>query len=164
MFLDIITIIISVIALFTAAITAIIENRNHRVDVYTEISREFAEMWFEMDGLFIDSPGLHQYFYPTEEGKPCCSMPEEGTRDYYQAICIAEKFRDIFQYSEHLAVQLFDNGNKEDAYSYYMYMKRISACPIYAEMERLNPVEINTVRPIGKTLEEKLKNYRPKEK
>ena len=119
--LPIAAIIISVIAIIPSFKSTEIEQMSLREQAY----QQFAQMWFELDKIFIDHPYMHKYFYKFNEKQDYVDLkPEEDNYDL--GICIAEMFCDVFQYSEPLEKYL----TKEDRDSYRDYKKMIMACPI----------------------------------
>ena len=129
-------------------------NRIRKEDIAMDVHRQFAEMWFMMDGIFIEYPELHQYFYPSGDIDYRKKLPQDP-RDMERAICIAEKFRDVFQYSEHMAKSIIDLY-EGDCASYLMYMQRIQNTEIYKEMNRRNHINIEDRKQIGGELAEEL--------
>ena len=119
--LPIAAIIISVIAIIPSFKSTEIEQMSLKEQAY----QQFAQMWFELDKIFIDHPHMHKYFYKFNEKQDYVDL-KPGEDDYDLGICIAEMFCDVFQYSEPLEKYL----TKEDSDSYRDYKKMIMACPI----------------------------------
>lgn len=97
---------------------------------------------------------MHKYFYDN-----IMPDPVKDKEDYELGICIAEQFREVFQYSAPLADQLpefyFDYVK-----SYEEYMARISNTKIYREADKKNPIQFIKKHTIGMLDSEKRRKHR----
>lgn len=136
---SIFALIISLGAFVAAMISSVYARRSYQDNVY-EI---FFKMWFTMDQIFIEYPHMHKYFYDN-------IMPDPATQkeDYELGICIAEQFREVFQYSAPLADQL-PEYYYDYVRSYEDYMARISSTSIYREADKKNPIQFSKQHRIG---------------
>lgn len=113
--------VVSLIAL----ISGFISNRYQRISVNEQVYDRFAQMWYDMDQVFIKNPHMHKYFYRLNEtGEYASLQPDDG--DFELGICIAEMFEDVFQYSKPLEKYL----RAEDRASYMAYKDMIKGAPI----------------------------------
>ena len=111
--LSIAAIVISLIAIF-----------NERVSLHDQAYDKFSQLWFGMDQIFIDYPYMHKYFYKDEKGEYFPISTE--SKDFELAVCIAERFSDVFQYTDPLEKYL----SKKDRDSYIKYKQMILNSPI----------------------------------
>ncbi len=110
--ISIVAIVISLLALF-----------NERTSLHDQAYDKFSQLWFDMDQIFIDYPYMRKYFYANEKGEYVSIASDD---DHYDlAICIAERFSDVFQYTEPMEKYL----KKEDRKSYAAYKKMIQSAP-----------------------------------
>lgn len=109
---------LSIIALVIAIFTFVSERISMRDKAYSK----FSDIWLDMDQVFIDHPSLHKYFYTQE------TLDNKST-EYDLALCIAERFLDVFQYTKPLEKYL----NKNDRQSYHEYRTKIENSPIMKE-------------------------------
>lgn len=118
--LSLIALVVSIIALVSGFISNKYENASFMDQVY----QRFAQMWFDMDQIFIQHPHMHKYFYrDSKTGSYADINPD--SEDFELALCIVEMFSDIFQYTEPLEKYLLEN----DKNSYNDYKKMINASP-----------------------------------
>lgn len=120
--------VISLLALVVSAIALIsgfISNRYQSISVNDQVYERFAQMWFDMDKVFLKHPRMHKYFYRLEEtGEYEDLNPDDD--DFELGVCIAEMFQDVFQYSMPLEQYL----SEADRASYLAYKKMITDAPI----------------------------------
>lgn len=120
--------VISLFALVVSAIALIsgfISNKYQSISVNDQVYERFAQMWFDMDEVFLKHPRMHKYFYRLEEtGEYAVLQPDDV--DFELGVCIAEMFQDVFQYSKPLEQYL----SEEDRASYLDYKKMITEAPI----------------------------------
>lgn len=109
---SIVAIVISLLALF-----------NERTSLHDQAYDRFAQLWFDMDQILIDYPHMRKYFYTDEKGEYTPISPDDG--HYELALCIAERFSDVFQYTEPMEKYL----KKEDRRSYIAYKNMIQSSP-----------------------------------
>ena len=113
-----------------AVVISIIALVNDRISLHDQAYDKFSQLWFGMDQLFIDYPHMHKYFY-YDDKKNYCLVKKDST-EYELAICIAERFMDVFQYTDPLEKYL----KKEDRDSYAEYKKMIMGSPAVKEAKR----------------------------
>ena len=119
--------IISVFAL----IPSFTSNKYEKISFNDQVYERFAQMWFDMDHIFIEHPEMHKYFYKSEiTGDYVYLNP--GDDGYELGICIAELFGDVFQYTTPLEKYLA----KADRDSYVDYKKMIMESPIMKTMKQ----------------------------
>lgn len=119
-----ISLILSIIAVIVSIGSWITQSKSNE----KEANAVFANLWLDLDQMFIDHPEMHKYFYThntkKEKSTEMDLQPEAIPSDestYELAICIAEKMVDAFQYAE-----LFkDSLSKKDQKSYYEYRDKI---------------------------------------
>lgn len=141
------SLLISLFALLVSLITFLIEFVYFRKNYKMERYNAFLSFWVEVDDIFIDYPYLHKYFY---DNKYVNEIPyNENEKEL--AICIAEKFRDVFQYSEEISYSI----DKKYSKSYYEYMHRIQNTKVYKIANALNPIEYEKTTPIGSLQKDK---------
>lgn len=133
---SIVSLVISIAAVVATVWTVQVQRENNQKNA----NAVFANLWFELDQLFVEQPHMHKYFYThcTEEGvDPGKKTVTEITSDddnYELALCIAERMVDVFQYAE-----LFKHSLSEtDKNSYEEFKKSIF----------LTKFMIDTVKPI----------------
>ncbi len=125
------------------SIGALIVSLTYNKFVHIENSYErFLSFWIEMDSCFIEHSSVHKYFYDSEWNN---RIPDEESDDYEIALCIAEKFRDVFQYSEQISKDIPEKYKP----SYYDYMNRIMNTAIYKRMDEKNPIMYSKNHRIG---------------
>ena len=116
--------IILAVAAFAVSVVALISNfmtnRHESVSFKDQVYDRFAQMWFDMDQIFIDHPQMHKYFYRNHITGKYAELSEDHD-DFELGLCISEMFSDVFQYSEPLEQYL----TKEDRASYRDYKKMI---------------------------------------
>ena len=134
-----IILLLSLLVSLGALIVSLAYNRTTHVENAYE---RFLSFWIEMDSCFIEHPSVHKYFYDCEWNN---RLPDEGSSEYELALCIAEKFRDVFQYSEQIARDI----PKKYKASYYDYMNRIMNTAIYKRMDEKNPIAYSSNHRIG---------------
>lgn len=120
-------IIVSVSALLVSLIALVsnfMSNRYESNSFKDQVYQRFAQMWFDMDQIFINHPHMRKYFYHNNQDEYEVISPEN--EDYPLGLCIAEMFCDVFQYSEPLEQYL----KKEDRESYEDYKKMITNAPV----------------------------------
>lgn len=115
---DIISIIAALISLASFYVALVYSKKSYRTSEYNR----FLEYWIEMDDIFIKHPEIHKYFYGNAKDK----IPNNENEKEI-AICIAERFRDTFQYSEITSTSI----PKDHKESYEEYKERIKATAIY---------------------------------
>ena len=76
-----------------------------------------------MDQLFIDHPDMHKFFY--KDSNNCYAKITPDMKEYELVLCIAEKFKDVFQYTFPLEKYL----NRRDRVSYAKYKEMIMDSP-----------------------------------
>ena len=111
--LSIVAIVISLIAIM-----------NERISLHDQAYEKFSQLWLDMDQLFVDHPEMHKFFYKDQDGHYATITPE--MKEYEQALCIAERFIDVFQYTSPLEKYL-KNSDRE---SYLQYKEMINNSPI----------------------------------
>lgn len=119
--ISVVAIVISVIAI----IPSFTSNKIEQMSLKEQAYQQFAQMWFELDKIFIDHPHMHKYFYKFSETQEYIDLKPDD-ENYDLGICIAEMFCDVFQYSEPLEKYL----TNEDRSSYRDYKKMVMNCPI----------------------------------
>ena len=125
--ISIISLIISIVAVVAAIGTVILQVISNHAQIkrnQKDINAVFANLWIELDQMFIEHPNMHKYFYAHDikkDDSPLSGQPEAvPEEDYELAICIAERIVDVFQYAE-----LFkDSLNTTDRESYEQFKKR----------------------------------------
>lgn len=120
----IIAVLALVVSLF-ALISNFTSNKYERSTFEDQIYQRFAQMWFDMDQVFIAHPEMHKYFYQGGENNGYALLTPEDD-NFELGICIAEMFCDVFQYSTPLERYL----SEDDRASYVDYKKMIMASPI----------------------------------
>lgn len=123
--MDIILAVLALVVSAFALISNFTTNKYERNSFEDQVYERFAQMWFDMDQVFISYPHMHKYFYRGGENNGYALMMRED-KDFELGICIAEMFCDVFQYSEPLEKYL----SKEDKASYEDYKRMIMASPI----------------------------------
>ena len=119
-----------IISMF-ALIPSFTSNKYEKISFKDQVYERFAQMWFDMDHIFIEHPEMHKYFYKNEHtGEYACLNSNE--EHYELGICIAEMFCDVFQYTEPLEAHLSD----ADRQSYADYKKMILDAPIMKSMRQ----------------------------
>ncbi len=119
-----------VISLF-ALIPSFSSSKYDKFSFQDQVYERFAQMWFDMDHIFIDHPEMHKYFYKSEiTGQYVPLLPDDERYDL--GICIAELFSDVFQYTEPLERHLSD----KDRASYLDYKTMITEAPIMLAMQQ----------------------------
>jgi len=132
--MDIVIAILALIVSAFALISNFTSNKYERHSFQDQVYQRFAQMWFDMDQIFITHPNMHKYFYRDGENKGYELLTPED-ENFELGICISEMFCDVFQYSEPLEKYLL----KDDRESYEDYKKMIMAAPIVqSARERLN--------------------------
>ncbi len=111
--LSIVAIVVSLFALF-----------NDRTSLHDQAYEKFSQLWLDMDQLFVDHPEMHKYFYKNHNGE--YAEISKDMKEYEQALCIAEKFKDIFQYTSPFEKYLTQSDRK----SYNEYKRMILESPI----------------------------------
>lgn len=119
MIFSVIAVVISLIALIS-----------DRVSLHDQAYDKFSQLWFGMDQLFIDYPHMHKYFYYNENKQ--YSSIDKDNKDYQLAICIAERFLDVFQYTDPLEKYL----KKADRESYKQYKAMVLGSPAVIEAKK----------------------------
>lgn len=134
-FINLLPIIISVLAMMGAIATAVAQVYSNRKNA----NAVFSNLWFELDQMFIENPKFHKYFYThcTEQKDgpyDVAPIDNDNTETFEQALCIAERIVDVFQYAELFKKSL----NKSDLESYEKFKKRMFSTSFMR----------NTVKPI----------------
>ncbi|MBQ6628245.1 MAG: hypothetical protein IJH65_05440 [Methanobrevibacter sp.] len=114
-----ISLIISIVAVITSVGTLFAQNYGNKKST----NALFANLWIELDQIFIDHPDMHKYFYShsTDINEVNPNPAPVVEKDYEQALCIAERIVDVFQYAE-----LFkDSLSKKDKDSYEKFKLRM---------------------------------------
>ena len=125
--LAIVALVVSIFAL----IPSFTSNRYEKISFKDQVYERFAQMWFDMDHIFIDHPEMHKYFYKVEStGKYAILNPNDDK--FELGICIAELFTDVFQYTAPLEEYL----SESDRASYLDYKKMIMDAPIMHAMKQ----------------------------
>ena len=119
-----------VISMF-ALIPSFTSNKYEKISFKDQVYERFAQMWFDMDHIFIDHPEMHKYFYKNECTREYAQLSPDDEH-YELGICIAEMFCDVFQYTEPLEAHLSD----ADRHSYVDYKKMIMDAPIMQMMRQ----------------------------
>lgn len=141
MTLNDIILLFSLLTSLVALFFSLVHDRTTNAELAYE---KFFSFWLEMDSCFIDHPSIHKYFYDNAWTN---KLPPEVGDDYDLALCVAERFRDVFQYSEQIA----RNVPSQYKESYYEYMNRIMNTAIYKEMDKKNPIAYTKKYRIGST-------------
>lgn len=112
-------------------------------------------MWFLLDGIFIEHPNMHKYFYQ-EEFKSKVPNSQDHLEEYELGICIAEQIREIFQYTEPLIVQL---PRKYDRFivSYKDYFERVSKSQLYVTADKNNRMKYEEYQKVGDIVDKELR-------
>lgn len=110
--ISIVAIVISFIALF-----------NDRVSLHDQAYDKFSQLWFGMDQIFIDYPYMHKYFYKNDDNE--YATIDINNKDFELAVCISERFCDVFQYTDPWEKYL----NNKDRDSYVKYKQMILNSP-----------------------------------
>ncbi len=119
-----------IISIF-ALIPSFTSNKYEKMTLNDQVYQRFAQMWFDMDHIFIDHPQMHKYFYRSEITGEYAELTSDN--EYYDlGICIAEMFCDVFQYTAPLEAYLSD----ADRESYIDYKKMIMNAPIVQLMQQ----------------------------
>ena len=119
-----------IISMF-ALIPSFTSNKYEKFSFKDQVYERFAQMWFDMDHIFIEHPEMHKYFYKNERtGEYAQLSPDEA--HYELGICIAEMFSDVFQYTGPLEGHLSD----ADRRSYADYKNMIMDAPIMKAMRQ----------------------------
>ncbi len=119
---------LSIIALVVSVFTLIanfIRNNYARSSFEDKVYERFVQMWTDIDKVFIEHPNMHKFFYYDRVSQTYAKLLP-GDKDFGLGICIAEMFRDAFQYAAPLEKYLSEN----DKQSYEDYKKMIAASPI----------------------------------
>lgn len=122
MTISIIALVISIFAL----IPKFASNRYARSSYKDQVRDRFVQMLDDMDKVFVEHPEMHKYFYFDETNKTYAELLP-GNKDYELGLCIAEMFRDAFQY----ILPLKEHLSEYDRESYEDYKKMIESSPIY---------------------------------
>lgn len=129
--------VVLAIAAFAVSVVALISNfmtnRHESVSFKDQVYDRFAQMWFDMDQIFIDHPQMHKYFYRNYITGKYAELLEDHD-DFELGLCISEMFSDVFQYSEPLEQYL----TKEDRASYRDYKKMIMDAPIVKKSKEVH--------------------------
>ena len=115
--ISIIAIVISLFALF-----------NERTSMHDQAYDKFSQLWFGLDQIFIDYPYMRKFFYYDNAKE--YAVIDSDNEDYDLALCIAERFSDVFQYTEPWEKYL----KKEDRDSYTAYKQMIQGSPAMKEL------------------------------
>ena len=133
---SIVSLVISIAAVVATVWTVVEQRENNQKNA----NAVFANLWFELDQLFVQQPHMHKYFYThcTEKGagpgKKSVAKITADSKDFDLALCIAERMVDVFQYAK-----LFkDSLSDADKNSYEEFKKSIF----------LTKFMIETVKPI----------------
>lgn len=122
--LSIVAIVISLIALLFELISLIFE----KVSLHDQAYDKFSQLWFSMDQVFIEYPYMRKFFYPDSDGNYASIVNDDEKSEL--AICIAERFCDVFQYTEPWEKYL----KKDDRKSYVAYKAMIMKSPAVNEL------------------------------
>lgn len=112
-----------------------------------------------MDEVFVEQPHMHKYFYEVGCLIPNKNGSDKEKDDYELGICIAEKFREMFQYSEPLTKYI----SNEFVESYYNYLKKITSTAMYMEADRRNPIQYTTEHKIGDIVKKRVERINRRE-
>ena len=85
MILSLVAIFISSCVLLVTVLQSFYEKRTYQNKVY----ETFFKMWFLLDGIFIEHPNMHKYFYQVEF-KSKVPNSQDHLEEYELGICIAE--------------------------------------------------------------------------
>ena len=151
MILSLVAIFISSCVLLVTVLQSFYEKRTYQNKVY----ETFFKMWFLLDGIFIEHPNMHKYFYQ-EEFKSKVPNSQDHLEEYELGICIAEQIREIFQYTEPLIVQL---PRKYDSFivSYKDYFERVSKSQLYVTADKNNRMKYEEYQKVGDIVDKELR-------
>ena len=125
--LSISALIISICALIPSFVSSKYEKRSFKHQVY----ERFAQMWFDMDQIFINHPDMRKYFYKSNITEDYAVLNPDDN-NYELGVSIAEMFSDVFQYTAPLEDYLSDS----DKASYIDYKIMILSSPIMQAMKK----------------------------
>lgn len=120
-FIALIALAVSIFAL----LSSFVSNKHETQAYINTVYERFSQMWFSMDGIFIDKPHMRQFFYKDYETNQYAELRPDD-ENYTLGICIAEMFCDVFQYCAPLEYHL----TAEDRASYNAYKNMIMNAPI----------------------------------
>ena len=123
--MDIVIAILALVVSAFALISNFTSNKYERKSFEDQVYQRFAQMWFDLDQIFITHPYMHKYFYQGGENNGYATLTD-NEENFELGICISEIFCDVFQYSEPLEKYL----SKNDRESYEDYKKMIMSSPI----------------------------------
>ena len=124
--------VVSIVALAVsvfALLSSFTSNKYEKISFDDQVYERFAQMWFDMDHIFIEHPEMHKYFYRNKFTGEYAPLNRDDS-DYEMGICIAELFSDVFQYTSPLEKYLLD----ADRESYNDYKRMIMNAPIMSAL------------------------------
>lgn len=131
--MDMVIAILALVISAFALVSNFTSNKYEREALRDQIYQRFAQMWFDMDQIFIDYPYMRKYFYQGGENYGYAVLKPED-KDFDRGLAIAERFCDVFQYSEPLEKYL----KEDDLASYLDYKEMILAAPIVKLTQQRN--------------------------
>lgn len=112
--------VLSIVATIISLVAIVMQ----RMSLHDQAYEKFMRIWLDMDQLFVDHPEMHKFFYKDQDGK--YAEISKAMDEYPLAVCIAEKFKDIFQYTFPFEKYL----TAQDRDSYIKYKKMIGNSPV----------------------------------